>query len=152
MFLFVCLPREKAVQLPRTGGFYIQFWIHYLSKTLGELSIHHRSPSNVEKFLQNNNLKFLRKRFCKFFLYKRLWVFFASIFFQKISWILKYFYCNQKATDKNSTVLMYNFDGFLVNLRSEIFSLWRDLRNALFTCYFSLWFQYEPFKFEGWLE
>ena len=114
MFLFVCLPGQKGVQLPRTGGFYIQFLIHFLSKTLGELSIHHRSPYNVEKFLQNNKLKFLRKSFWKsrFILYKSLWVFFASIFFQKILWILKYFFCTRKATDSNSTVVLYNFDSF----------------------------------------
>ena len=112
---FVCLFTEKkAVQLSRTGGCYIQFWIHYLSKTLGELSNHPRSPYNVGKFLQNKNLKFLRKSFCKFrfILNKGLWVFLHQSFFQKILWILKYFYGNRKTTDNNSTVVLYKFDGF----------------------------------------
>ena len=83
---FVCLFTEKkAFQLSRTGGCYIQFWIHYLSKTLGELSNHPRSPYNVGKCLQNKNLKFLRKSFCtfRFILSKGLWVFLHQSFFKR---------------------------------------------------------------------
>ena len=113
MVLFVCLPRQKAGQLVRTGGCYIQFWIHYLSKTLGELSNHPRSPYNVGKFLQNNNLKFLEKVSANLDLFvQRALGFSALIFFQKILWILKYFYGNRKATDSNFTVVLYKFDGF----------------------------------------
>ena len=55
------------------------------TKALSETSNHHRSPYLVGKFVQNSNLKFLGNSCCKsrFILYKRLWIFFASILSQK---------------------------------------------------------------------
>ena len=68
------------------------------------MSNHHRSPYLVGKFLQNNNQKFIGNSFCKsgFILYKRLWIFFASMLS----------HCHRKTTDNNSTLVLHNLDAF----------------------------------------